>query len=93
MNAIQLEFNFEEREETDERIPFMQLQINAMNESMGKMRRRMFAELSAIKKQVNELENENTSLKEALFQDDVTIWDYEKKNCLFDVRKYQGEVC
>lgn len=85
MNAIQLEFNLKNESESDYRISLIQQQIDQMNESMGKVRRKIFSELSEVKKLCQSLQEENESFKNALkeLRNEKTEWDYDKNDLLF----------
>ncbi|MFI5420119.1 MAG: hypothetical protein ACHQ1H_04050 [Nitrososphaerales archaeon] len=61
---IQLEFNFDNKTPDELRLSLMQAQIDQMGDSMGKVRRKMFAELGEMKKVCAVLQQENDELKE-----------------------------
>ena len=84
---IQLELNIDNKNPEEMRIYLMQKQINEMNESMGKVRRKLFSEMGEMKKSYEELKKENENLK-LMFReltDGKTEWSYEKDYCLFNV--------
>jgi hypothetical protein len=87
MNAIQLEFNIKNENEVDFRISFMQKQIDEMNESMGKVRRKLFSEMGEIKKSYSDLHKENEEMKKILqkLRNQKTEWIYSKDEYLFQV--------
>jgi len=87
MNAIQLEFNVENECYTDLKVSLMQRQLIAMEDSVGKVRRKLFAEMGEIKKMYGEMKIENEKLKDALrlLNDEKTEWDYGQDGYLFDV--------
>lgn len=80
MQAIQLSFDIIQPD------PYQE-QLDAMHESMGKMRRSLFAQLGELKKQYFNLKTENEDLREQLKQltQEKTNWQYGQGNCLFDV--------
>ncbi len=83
MNAIQLEFNFDN--ESDLRFSQMEKQISEMNESMGKVRRKIFSEVGELKKLCQTIQEENEALKNQLKKllNEKTNWEYGKDNLLF----------
>lgn len=88
MNAIQLEINFKNENESDYRISQMETQLNQMHESMGKVRRKIFSEVGELKKLCQSLKEENESLKIALKEllNEKNTWEYGKDNCLFKIQ-------
>lgn len=84
MSAIQLEFNLDDADEYDIRLSCMQRQIDAIGESMGKVRRKLFAELGEVKKVCFMLQQENESLKGMLKSEKVE-WKYSVNDKLFEV--------
>lgn len=88
MNEIQLEFNLNDASETDVKLAYMQKQLNEIAESMGKVRRKMFAELSEMKKILTDIKNENEQLRNQIkdFKNEKTDWDYCKGEYLFQVK-------
>ncbi len=88
MNAIQLEFNLDDFDEYDIRLSCMQKQLDAMNESMGKVRRKIFAEVGELKKLIHCLQQENELLKNRLNMENPKIgWDYSKNHELFSLKE------
>ena len=89
MNAIQLEFNLDCENKEDLKFSQMQKQINEMNDSMGKVRRKIFNEVGELKKLVYELKRENEELKVEVkrLRNEKTEWLYAQGDYLFDVRK------
>lgn len=87
----QLELNFDEKSDEEMSLFLMQKQIDEMSESMGKVRRRLFSELSEVKKLLSEIKRENESLREMLREkaNENTEWTYGQQDYLFDVRKYK----
>jgi hypothetical protein len=49
--AIQLEFNIDDQSELEIKLGHMQKKLDEMVESMGKVRRKLFSEMTEIKKQ------------------------------------------
>ena len=93
MNAdVQLEFNIENRSPEEVQLSILQKQIDQMCESMGKVRRKLFSEMSEIKKMYAELHQENQELKTMLkeLKNERTEWTYGQNGSLFDVREYQA---
>lgn len=90
MNAIQLEFPLM-NDETDPKLAAMRQEMDAMRESMGKVRRRMFSELGEIKKTCSTLYIENEKNKEEIrrLKNEKTDWIYGQGDCLFDVREHK----
>jgi hypothetical protein len=66
MTACQLEFIFEDLTDEEKKLHQMQKQIDESVESMGKVRRRLFAQMSELKKEMFELKQVNESLKQTL---------------------------
>lgn len=90
MNSMQLEFNFDEENEIYFKMCQMQKQINEINESTGKVRKKLFSEIGELKKICQILQIENEILKNSLreFKNEKTNWIYGKGNNLFDVPGY-----
>lgn len=88
---MQLEFNFDNKTPEELKLEEMQKQIDELNESMGKVRRKLFAEMGEIKKLYMEMKNENELLKSILKENEnekeKTQWSYAQENYLFCVRK------
>jgi hypothetical protein len=91
MSDFQLEFNITNDPEAEFKLACMQKQIDDMSVSVGKVRRRMFAELSEVKKLVSLLQIENESLKQMMKADknEKIEWVYGEGGCLFDIRDYK----
>lgn len=85
---IQLEFNIEDKTDDQVKFDLMQKQIDAMNDSMGKVRRKIFSEVGDLKKLVFGLQQENETLKNQLnmMQNIKTEWVYSQDNELFKVK-------
>lgn len=96
MNALQLEFNIKNETEFEIKIGNMQKQIDDMHESMGKVRRKLFSQMSELQKLCVLLQNENIELKNTLREltNEKTEWIYDgQEGRLFDVSKHQEAVC
>lgn len=93
MTATQLELNLESDSE-NLKFCLVQNQIDAINESMGKVRRKLFSELTEIKKLFFELKKENEFLKAEVrgLKNETTEWRYNEGNSLFDVRECAQRV-
>ena len=91
---VQLEFNFDNKTPEELRLSLMQTQIDQMGDSMGKVRRKMFAELGEMKKACAVLQQENDELKAMLrelkFGKDQ--WVYGQNDKLFELRNCQESV-
>ncbi len=82
---IQLEFNLDDLCPSDNRFADMQRQIDAAVDSMGKVRRRMFHELGAMKAIIEALKTDNEELQRKLkvLCDEKQEWSYQEQECLF----------
>lgn len=71
---------------------FLQQQVDAQAKSLDKMRKKLFAEISALKKNQLELNQENTALKNKLYEHTrkKTDWIYGQNDRLFDVQANTG---
>ncbi len=89
MNAIQLEFNIDNRSPQEIELSIMQKQLNQMHESMGKVRRCLFAEVGQMKKLYIELQKENLELKGMLreLRNEREEWVYGQEGCLFELQQ------
>jgi Tfp pilus assembly protein PilO len=83
MNALQLEFNFENKAEIEVELEYMRKQIAEMHESMGKVRRKMFAELGELKKLCSGLKDELADLKVENIE-----FTYGQEGSLFNVSEH-----
>jgi len=86
---IQLEFNLEDKTPEELKVYYLQKQIQEMNESLGKMRRRMFAEIGELKKVFAKVLSENELLKSQVkeLKNEREEWTYKENGSLFDVRR------
>jgi DNA repair exonuclease SbcCD ATPase subunit len=95
-NAVQLEFNLDNKSSQEMQLYIMQKQIDQFCDSMGKVRKKLFAELTQMKKVCEELQKENENLKCLLkeIKNESNIkkmqWTYGQNDCLFDVREYKS---
>lgn len=91
--SIQLEFKIDNRSPEEMKIHLMQQQIENMQDSMSKIRRKLFSEVGELKKLYSELMQENEILKSTLetLKNDKqkTTWNYEQEGYLFDVQQYK----
>lgn len=71
-------------------ISFLQQQIDAINESQSKIRKKLFAEITALKKSIFLIQSENVELKEKIYENEKVDWIYGQNGCLFDVSANQG---
>ena len=87
MNAIQLDFNLKDENDVDVKLDLMQKQISLMDESMGKVRRSLFAKMGDLQKLYVELKLENEHLKKELngIKNEKTEWLYSQSDSLFKV--------
>ncbi len=85
MNAIQLEFNIDNKSPAEMEMQYMKQLLTEMNESMGKVRRKLFAEMSEMKRICLAVQKENECLKEMIQGNKEIEWDYNKPGYLFDV--------
>lgn len=90
MVPIQLEFNTEDESECDAKVRFLQKQIDTLNESMGKVRRKLFAQVGQLEKICLELKSENQELRKALQGkcNASTEWEYGQGEHLFLMKQY-----
>lgn len=91
MTNIQLEFNINNISESEMKLLIMQKQLDEMNESMGKVRRKLFSEMGEVKKVCHNLQiqNEELRLKLKELKNEKTEWIYKTGDNLFDVRECQ----
>jgi len=84
--AIQLELNIENKTPEEIRLSLMQKQIDQMNESMGKVRRKLFAEMGEMKKTYSQVQKENEELKSILrdLTKQKVEWMYSQNGFLFE---------
>lgn len=94
MGGIQLEFNIDNKSPEEVRLSQMHSQIAMMEESMGKVRRKLFSEMSEMKKLYADLKKENEELKTMLkeLKNEKTEWAYGENGRLFDVREYREAI-
>ena len=85
----QLELNIEAKTSDEMQLHLMQKQIAEMNESMGKVRRKLFFELGAMKKEFADLAQENNKLRLQLNQmrNSGDDWVYQQDECLFKIKE------
>jgi len=88
-DAIQLELNLQEKSLEEMTLLSMQKQLDAMSESMGKVRRKLFGEMGEMKKLYATLFQENEVLKSKLNEltHEKTEWIYQNGDCLFEQKE------
>jgi hypothetical protein len=84
MTAIQLEFNFENKSDVEIELGYVKKQLADIQESTGKVRRKLFAEMGELRKEVQELKDLIRSLHHEKIE-----WVYGQEGCLFDVSKHK----
>lgn len=89
--AVQLEFNFDDKNPEEMQLHLMQKQIDEFCQSMDKVRRKLFSELGEMKKVCASLQKENEDLKATLkeIKHGKTQETDGQADSLFDVREYQ----
>lgn len=87
MGAIQLELKLDDKTDLETKVRHMELQVAAMEESMGKVRRKLFAQMGEIQKLCVALYAENQHLKSIVTgkDSDKVEWIYGQNGCLFSV--------
>ncbi len=92
MNDIQLELNLQDKSFEEMTLISMQKQLDAMSESMGKVRRKLFGEMGEMKKLYAALfaENETLKLKLNELTHEKTEWVYQNGESLFEVCEKNG---
>ena len=88
--SIQLEFNINNESEEERKNFFLQQQINEMRVSIGKIQRKLFREISELKKENEFLKKEIWEMKNEKADPE---WIYGQKDCLFDVSEHQKTAC
>ncbi len=86
---IQLELNFQDKSFEEMTLISMQKQMDAMQESMHKVRKKLFGELGEVKKLYAALFQENETLKVKIntLSNEKTEWFYKTEDSLFEERK------
>ena len=89
-NTIQLELNLENLSPEQLTLSIMQNQLHLMNESMGKVRRKLFSELGDVKKMYQEMKIENQMLKSKIdtLHHQKTEWLYQTNDSLFEINQH-----
>ena len=86
---MQLEFNIYNKtcKEMDDYL--LQKQLDELTNSLGRVRKKLFAELSEVKSMCSKLNQENEELKSLLeeMKDEKTEWTYREGDHLFRVRE------
>lgn len=88
---MQLELNIESKSEEELKSEIMQKQIDALSESLTKVRKKLFAEVGALKKLCGELHQANEILKTSIERVDPEKiqWVYGEGESLFQVVEAQ----
>lgn len=91
---MEMELNLKNESGHDLQLNQMQQQIDALNQSMGKVRRRLFAEISDLKNICQILKIENEELKSRLRREknEKLEWVYGDGESLFTLKEYQASV-
>ncbi len=89
MNAIQLEFNIDDMPEEDFRLKNLEKHINDTIDMLKRTDRRLFAEMSTMKKTISELTIQNQNLKHQIngLTNAKKEWIYAQGDNLFDIPK------
>ncbi len=84
---MQLELNLQEKSLHQMTLDSMQKQIELMHESMHKVRRKLFGEMSELKKLCASLSQENEMLKSQISElvPPKTEWLYQTEEALFEL--------
>lgn len=85
MELIQLEFDLDNTE--NQEIFVIQKQIDQLNESLGKARRKLFAEMGELKKLYHQVLEENQELKNLVedLKKQKPTWEYFQNDDLFKI--------
>ena len=85
---VQYELNLEDKTDAEVKIDLIQKQVDATNESMGKVRRKLFAEVGELKKMILALQQDNAMLKNqvAMLLNQRTEWVYSQNEELFSIK-------
>ncbi len=91
MTATQLDFFSQEEDEPTR----LQRQVDELCESMGKVRRKLFAEVGSLKKVCQMLIKENQELRKAVgaLNGEVVEWTYDYEGYLFKEVSVREESC
>lgn len=87
--TIQLQLNLENESPENLKLNAMQKQIDVMNESVGKVRKKLFAELGEFKKLLHLLKGENENLKQSIreIKGEKIEWLYTQEDSLFEIKE------
>ena len=86
--GIQLDLNLEDKNSQEIKFELLQKQIDQMNESMGKVRRKLFANMTELRKENHEL-RQKLELMESIqrnLTNTKTEWVYHENGLLFDIK-------
>jgi len=83
---LQFNLNLDDKTEVEIKLDILQKQIDAIEESTGKVRRKLFAELGELKKICGSLQIENETLKSELLavKNVKNDWQYLQSYTLVD---------
>lgn len=89
MESLQLEFNIDDMSEENVKFSTLQKQIDMMNETFGKVRRKLFCEMGELKKLYLSIQKENFELKERLrsLNHQKIEWIYAQNDYLFELKE------
>jgi hypothetical protein len=89
MNAIQLEFNIEDKTEESLKISLLQQQINVMKKTLDGSRKKLFSEIDALRKLCLTIQIKNEILEDKIrkLTNEKVEWVYAQEGRLFDVRE------
>lgn len=83
--TLQLEMNLEDRNTEEMRIYHLQKQLDSISESLGKVRRKMFCEITEVKRICSKVMQENEELRSLInrLNDAKKEWVYTQDDFLF----------
>jgi peptidyl-tRNA hydrolase len=83
MNELQLEFNIENLSPLELKMQEMQKQIDSIEESAHKVRKKLFAKVGELEKLCAKMQKELDEKK----SQDAVVFNYNKTDCLFEISK------
>lgn len=89
---IQLDLIEPPQSKIEAQLSHMQSQISAMKDSMDRVRRRLFAQMSEIQKMCLLLQSENMDLKSKIDEKKKIDWIYGENGNLFETPRSQKEI-
>jgi archaellum component FlaC len=92
--AIQLELNLENKTVEELKLDLMQKQLDQMSDSMGKVRKKLFAEMGEVKKLYAQAQREAEELKILIkmIKNEKTQWTYSEGGYLFNVMESSNQL-